>query len=370
MVRKFSTGSYLLLLSSSLPVTCAIAQSTPESGQGGGLEEVIVSAQRREENVQRVPIAVSAVSAEQLQAAGIVSTADIKLAIASADVPILNGYALPFIRGIGSKAVGPATESSVSTYVDNVYIGASPAALLSFNNIARVEVLKGPQGTLFGRNATGGLISVVTRDPGDQLEANARTSYGNYETARGDFYVGGPIASAVKADLGAYVAYQGEGYGTNLRTGEDVGRVFHDYGLRSKWLIESGPLTVRVAADYGEMKTSAFVQRVVFGYTAPPPFATGSSYGGSPWDTNLTLSPVLMTRGGGASAKVDYEIGPAVTLTSITAWRTSRYHNIFDGDVTPTAGTQVDAIQTDEQFTQELQLLSGPSSSFTWVVGA
>jgi outer membrane receptor protein involved in Fe transport len=190
--RKFLQGTALGLIL--MPVS-AIAQTsgaTPpvqtaaatESAETG-LAEITVTAQRRGENIQRVPIAVSAISADQLAATGMASTGDIKLAVASADVPILNGYALPFIRGIGTKAVGPATESSVSTYVDNVYIGSAVGALLSFNNITRIEVLKGPQGTLFGRNATGGPISIITRDPGNQLELDARASYGNYETVRG-----------------------------------------------------------------------------------------------------------------------------------------------------------------------------------------
>lgn len=349
----------------------AMAWAQPQAdAASGGLQDIIVTAQRRGENLQRVPISISAISADQLQSRGIATTADIKMAVASADVPVLNGYALPFIRGIGTKAAGPATESSVSTYIDSVYIGSSAATLLSFNNIARVEVLKGPQGTLFGRNATGGLISIVTRDPTDELQLNAHAGYGNYDTARADLYVGGPISTGVKADFAAYMNRQGEGYGTNLLTGKDVGRVFHDYGLRTKWLIESGALTAHLTADYGAMKTSTFVQRVALGYSAPPPYAAGSSYGGSPWDTNVTISPILRTRGGGLSAKLDYDIGSAVTLTSITAWRKSRYHNIFDGDVTPTAGTIINAMQTDEQFSQEIQLLSGPSSSFTWVVGA
>jgi outer membrane receptor protein involved in Fe transport len=314
-----------------------------------------------------VPIAVSAVTAEQLRTAAITGTASLKLAVPSADVPVLNGYAAPFIRGIGSKAAGPATESPVSTYVDNVYIGNSSSALLQFNNIARVEVVKGPQGTLFGRNATGGLISVITRDPTSEVQGVARASYGNYDTAQGDLYIGGPIASGIKADFAAYGSRQGDGWGTNFFTGEDVGRTNYDYGLRTKWLFGDGPLTVRVIADYSAMKTSAFAQRIAFGWTAPPPY--GPAYGGSPWDTALTVSPLLKTHGGGLSAKLDYELSPAVTLSSITAWRKNRYHNHFDGDVTPTDGREINAVQLDEQFSQEFQLLSGPASPFTWVAG-
>lgn len=350
----------------------AMAQSAPAEATApdGGLADIIVTAQRRGENLQAVPIAVSAVSAERLMSAGVVAVGDIKLAVPSADVPVASGFATPFIRGIGSRFIGPATEGAVSTYVDNVYIGNSVAALLSFNNLARVEVLKGPQGTLFGRNTTGGLISVITRDPTDELQAEARVSYGNYETANGDLYVGGPVAPGIKADFAGYVKHQGEGYGTNFFTGEDVGRTHYDFGLRSKWLLGDGPLTVRLTADYSQLKTSVYVQRVALGFTAPAAYAIGANLGGSPWDTDLTISPIIETKSGGVSAKADYEISPAITLTSITAWRKSRYHNIFDGDITRTDARGIDSIQIDDQFSQELQLLSGPASPFTWVVGA
>lgn len=367
MVSKIGAMPCLLAVS----VTSAFAQTPPADEDGTGtLQEIIVTAQRRGENLQEVPIAVSAVTAEQLESAGIVASGDIKLVVASADVPIASGFASPFIRGVGSKFIGPATEGAVSTYVDNIYIGNSVASVLSFNNLARIEVLKGPQGTLFGRNATGGLISVITRDPTDQLEGHTRVSYGNYDTVNGDIYIGGPLSEGVKADFAAYTKHQGEGYGTNFFTGEEVGKTDHDFGVRSKWVFGNGPLTAKVTADYSDQKTSVYVQRVAIGYTAPPAFATGAFYGGSPWDTDLTISPLIDSDSGGVSARIDYEIGPAVTLTSITGWRKSRYHNHFDGDITRTDAREIDSTQLDEQFSQELQLLSGPSSSFTWVAGA
>lgn len=347
----------------------SVAPATGQEQASEGLQDIIVTAQRRGENLQRVPIAVSAVSSEKLAAAGIAGTGDIKLAVASADVPVASGFASPFIRGVGSKFIGPATEGAVSTYVDNVYIGNSVASVLSFNNLARVEVLKGPQGTLFGRNTTGGLISVVTRDPTDHLQLDARLGYGNYDTVTGDIYVGGPVAAGLKADLAAYVKRQGEGYGTNLFTGEEVGKTYHDYGVRSKWIIGDGPLTVKLTADYSDLKTSAYVQRIALGHTAPAAYAAGVNYGGSPWDTDLTISPLITTKSGGVSAKADWELSPAFTLTSITAWRKSRYHNVFDGDITRTVARIIDSTQVDEQFSQELQLLSGPASPFTWVLG-
>lgn len=379
MLSYGNIAAAVLLLASTSTMAVAQTGAAAAAGQGvqpaaqsaqtaGGLEDIIVTAQRRGENLQRVPIAVSAVTATQLQATGISGTADIKLAVPSADVGITNGYATPFIRGVGSKAVGPATESPVSTYIDNVYIGNSAGALLAFNNIERIEVLKGPQGTLFGRNATGGLISIITRDPSDQLEGNVRVGYSNYNTIQGDFYIGGPIAGAIKADLAGYGLHQGDGWGTNFFNGRDVGRTDMDVGLRSKWLYENGPLTARIIADWTKLRTSTNVQRIAFGSTTPPPY--GPVYGGSPWDTDLSVQPEVNNQGGGVSLKVDYELNPMMTFTSITAWRKNRYQNIFDSDITRVDGRETYVDQVDEQFSQEVQLLSGRESPFTWVVGA
>lgn len=345
------------------------AEAKAESA-GPGLEEIIVTAQRRGENLQRVPISVSAVSATQLAAIGIAGNSDIKLAVPGVDVPIASGFATPFIRGVGNKIIGPGTEVAVSTYVDNVYIGNLVASVLSFNNLARVEVLKGPQGTLFGRNTTGGIISVITRDPTDQFQLNARAGYGNYQTVNGDLYVGGPIANGVKADFAAYGKHQGKGYGTNLFSGKEIGRTYYDFGVRSKWLVGDGPLTVKLTGDYSQLKTTGFVQRVALDYTAPPAYAVGANYGGSPWDSDANVLNLVKTKGGGVSAKADYEISPAVTLVSISAWRKSRYFSHLDGDVTRTDAREIIGTQIDEQFSQELQLLSGPALPFTWVAGA
>src|SRR5258705_4211767 len=157
----------------SLGILCCSVSAEAQNLQSSGrqstdvsdIPEIIVTAQRRNENLQDVPIAVSAVSAAQLQMQGITNTLDIGRAVPSLVVTQTAGYVLPRIRGVGNSVVGAGYESGVATYIDGVYLAAAPAGLLSLNNIAQIEVLKGPQGTLFGRNATGGLISIITRHP-------------------------------------------------------------------------------------------------------------------------------------------------------------------------------------------------------------
>lgn len=131
--------------------------------------------------------------------------------------PQTAGFARPHVRGVGSSTAGAGLEQPFATYVDGVYIAAAPASLLTLNNVERVEVLKGPQGTLFGRNATGGLIQVVTRDPGAEAGGAFNLSYANYRTVTADAYVTGGLATNLAADLALRYEHQDRGSGVTWR---------------------------------------------------------------------------------------------------------------------------------------------------------
>src|SRR5712671_6368357 len=138
---------------------------------------------------------------------------------------------MPHIRGIGTPPASAGDESSVATYLDGVYIATMGAAMLQLDNIAQVDVLKGPQGTLFGRNATGGVVNVRTKDPSQDFHLDAAASYGNYDTSSGNLYVTGGLTSTIAADLAAYGSNQDRGFGTNEVTGHQVNKT-KEYALR------------------------------------------------------------------------------------------------------------------------------------------
>src|SRR6201995_2296049 len=146
------------------------SSSTPASAQ---LEEITVTAQRRSENMQDVPIAVQAFTDATMQATGIDTTVQLIDIVPALTYSNTVGLGQLHIRGIGNTSQGAGVENSVATYIDGVYIAEVPGSLLDVSNVDRVEVLKGPQGTLFGRNATGGLLQIVTKDPGDHFSGNA-----------------------------------------------------------------------------------------------------------------------------------------------------------------------------------------------------
>ncbi|WP_343525427.1 TonB-dependent receptor [Sphingomonas sp.] len=354
--------------------TGALAQTATTAGQANDSTadthntDIVVTAQRREERLQDVPIAVQAPTAEQLEARGIENVQALGDVVPSLSVSSAVGFAITYLRGVGSTAIGPGIETPVSIYVDGIYYASSTSALFDFNNISRIEVLKGPQGTLFGRNATGGLIQVVTGDPTSKLDVRAGLSVDNYLATKGDVYVGGGVANGVAADLSVSASTQANGWGKNIPTGDDVNRNIHNISLRSKWVLDLGDTTkIRLIGDFTDMANSFNGQRVFPGTNLP------ASYGnirdaGDAWDLNGDVVPRLDNRNWGVSMRIDQEIGD-VTLSSITAYRDARTRLRWDVDFTPVPHFEGDLIDLENQLSQELQLASGGSGPFVWTAG-
>ena len=155
------------------------------------LEEVVVTAQKREEDSQDVPIAIQAFSGDKLDAFNIEDTADLQRITPGLTFTYTYGYTLIYLRGVGSDAFLPNADPSVATYIDGINIPASQGKQDTLGPVKRVEVLKGPQGTLFGRNATAGAISIVTEDPPvDEIVGNVKYAMGNYGSEEYQAYLG------------------------------------------------------------------------------------------------------------------------------------------------------------------------------------
>ncbi|HKT77623.1 MAG TPA: TonB-dependent receptor plug domain-containing protein, partial [Sphingobium sp.] len=215
-------------------------QSAPPSAQrneGGdiSLGDIVVTAQKRSERLQDVPVAVAAVTPETLTKTGIESTAALMSVVPGLNVNDSPFGFRPFLRGVGTSSSAAGNENSVSTYVDNIYMTSMNGGLLNLSSIESIEVLKGPQGTLFGRNATGGVIHVKTRDPSHDLGGSFSLSFDNYETVIAKAYLTGGLSDNLAADIAVYYRDQGDGYGTNLATGSDVGKD-KSFTVRSKLL--------------------------------------------------------------------------------------------------------------------------------------
>jgi iron complex outermembrane receptor protein len=352
-----STAMAVLIVSSA---TSAHAQTAAPAT----LEEIVVTAQKRAENMQDVPVAVSAETARSLAAKGVEGTADLTVTIPGLSYTQVVGSALPRIRGIGSAISLGGNENPIATYIDGVYIAAASSSVLAFNNIEQVAVLKGPQGTLFGRNATGGLIQITTRDPVEVFGGEGSVTYGNLQTVGGQLYLTGGPADGLAGDLAIYYRDQKDGFGRNLLSGAQVNKS-RDFAARTKWKFERDGVVARASLDYAV--TSGVLP--AFRATKGSLPVTGIPFTGDDFDTNSDVDPQLKNEQWGASLQLNKKIGE-IELVSITGYRRSQFHAVFDIDKLPLFINRSDLRQPSRQFSQELQLLSPSGKRFGWVIGA
>jgi iron complex outermembrane recepter protein len=350
----------------------AVAASAVAGGQdGSALQDIVVTAQRRSERLQSVPIAVSAVSSAQLAKVGISSTQDLAIVTPGLTVPQTAGFTQPHLRGIGASTAAPGSEQPVATYVDGVFMAFAPSTLLTLNNIERVEVLKGPQGTLFGRNATGGLIQVITRDPTSTPHASVSVGYANYRDVTADAYVTGGLSDGAATDLAVHYEAQGQGWGRNLVTGHDVNRLDHDFAIRNKWLLRPTDTTeVRIAGDYSDRAGNQNAQKPLPSTAAfnIPAFGGPFNYGGT-YDTADSFDPYFRLKGGGVSLQVNQDVG-RLKLLSISAYRDAQFRFGLDVDRVPADLFRTTNVAHSRQFSQELQLSPATNGRLKWVAGA
>ncbi|MGZ8311334.1 MAG: TonB-dependent receptor [Allosphingosinicella sp.] len=337
----------------------ALAAQAPPGGDAG--EEILVTAQRRPERPQDVPISLTAISGEQLELMQVTDMAGLGRVVPSLVMTRTGAFTQPYLRGIGKRST-LGVENSVASYVDGVYLASSISALLDLHAIDRIEVLNGPQGTLFGRNATGGVVQIVTRDPTPETSGEWRLHTGMDGYVRGDLYLTGGsdrLAGNLAVSLSGH-----DGYGANLFTGRsDQGEVDHSFVARSKWIWRpASSLTMTLAADYQDLDQD-FSYRPVAGF---PPIGQPRIQDFRDGDQDAPNR--YRFRYGGISVRADVGIG-SMNFMSLTALRRMRARYGADLDQGPLPlWSGVPAAEQD-QFSQEFQLQSGEASRIPWVAG-
>lgn len=347
-----------------MPAAAQSASEQSESGSTTGIADIVVTAQRREESLQKVPIAVAAITGEALLSGGVTGSMELPAKIPGLTIPIQRNVLTPYLRGVGTQNGGSGSEAAVATYIDGVYVAAPSGNTLSFSNITRVEVLKGPQGTLFGRNATGGLLQVITKDPSYEPAVDASVGYANYETISGSFYGSTGLGDKVAFNLAGFVTNQGKGWGRNITLNEEVNYT-NEFGVRGKLLFEPDELTKLIlAADYGERRSDLGASRHLFPGTRN---AVGVLSAGGFYDTQGGVPRNFYFQQYGASLTISREIGDA-EIKSITAFRSYNNFGVSDLDQGPSPLATVTGAEIAKTYQQEL-LISGKTGRLTYTAG-
>jgi iron complex outermembrane recepter protein len=358
------------------PGSAGAVSASPNTSQ---VQEVIVTANKRNENMQNVPLNVTAISPSTAVAYNITSTANLEAAVPGLNYQVANGFAEPHLRGVGLVSVNPGDENSVATYVDGVYIASFTSSMQSLNNVQDIEVDKGPQGTLFGRNATGGVIAVTTKNPSDQFHFIGSVGYGSYDDFTTSDYITGGIAPNLAADLAVYYEDQRQGFGRDITNGLQVDKQ-SNLALRSKWrwtpddsneVILSFDYEKTLASNLGYQPTPGTFTE--FGGTNPlAPFGGPFSNAGL-GSYNVALPPNINPHTtddqGGVALTIRHDFGFA-ELTSISAYRQESVYSEFSAYPAPTPVEAVQYIRPDWQFSQELQIGSHKDSTVQWIAGA
>jgi iron complex outermembrane recepter protein len=349
----------------------ALAQSTTPvslagSADGAQLAEITVTAQRRVERAQDVPISDSAVSASEALSRGITDMTSLQMAVPGLVIDHTANEGNIFIRGVGTNLFGPSSEQTVAVYVDGVYMPSPEANLFSFNNIDRVEVLKGPQGTLFGRNTTGGVVQVITKDPSTTFGGDVSVGYANYDTVTSQGYVTGGVLPDLAADLAVMYENQGIGWGHNFTTDRENGIEAKDnYSLRSKWkFTPSDATTIRLILDYSRQYSNYAYQIVPGVHSAVDPAIT---YPG-PYNALGDLNDFELEREKGASLQLDQD-AQFFRIVNILSYRHTEVGYFLDQDDTPVVAADLNLPSIAHDWTEELQIHSLDSSRIKWLLG-
>lgn len=342
------------------PVSASQRAETAEYG----LEEIIVTAQRRAESLQDVPIAVTALTSTALSNAGVDATRDLPQIVPSVQMTRSGPSGLFFIRGVGTTNAASGEEGANAVYVDGVYLGDLSQTINYFNSVERVEVLKGPQGTLFGRNATGGLIHVITREPGSEATMTGKIGYANYSTVTAQVYAGGPITNDISADIAVTSLHQQDGWGRNLTLG--IKNKVNDYqGVRSKIVARPlDALKITLAGDYFTSEDNLGLGwRLADGTVGTGGFVSPGGH-----DTTANREALTKLELWGLSMTGEADLGFA-DLTSITAVRRTRNDSKFDVDGGPLDLVNIGYLARNKTFQQELRLASRQTEPLSWQAG-
>jgi iron complex outermembrane recepter protein len=352
------------------PLTARAAETDTE------LQEIVVTAQRRSQNLQQIGVAIDAASGQELQTLRIQQP--LALSTLSPSLSTMNATTdstpLFLIRGIGLDDFNMNNSSGVGTYLDEVFASFPGFLTSAMFDVDRVEILKGPQGTLYGKNTAGGAINIISKGPTEDFEGYVDVDYSRWETLDVSSAVSGPLNDWVKARFAATATIQGEGYQTDIDTGGKYGKLNRG-GVRASFdfkLNDTASLLLILHYIYDHSVPSSPSTPNVEALIAPQTFPTAGlldSPQGGTWVRVGGLPLYKDENGAGAVARLNVRLG-SVTLTSISDFDDFSNLSLDNYDGYPAADNNWTKNFQQQQFSEELRLASADPGFVDWIVGA
>ncbi|MEO0411392.1 MAG: TonB-dependent receptor [Pseudomonadota bacterium] len=382
MTHTLSTSSAAALAAASIALIGPASAQPSDTGEAGySFEEIMVTAQKRSEGVNDIPLSIQAFTGDALQNAGIFDASQLTLVTpglnfsrSSANTPIYT------LRGVGFNTPNLSSTSPVGVYVDEVAYAYPFMSSGPLFDLERVEVLKGPQGTLYGRNTTGGLFNFITKKPSDTLEAGVIGEIGNFETYNFEAYVSGPVSETVGVRLSGRWENSDKGWQNSVTRDDELGKKDR-LGLRA--IVDFEPnedLRIEVSGSYWRDRSDTVAPQAVL-LNADQPDFVGPDIAGfirddwtsrtADWDPEDGSKPPFEVDAEffSVTGRIDYAITEAISLVSLTAYNDVRRDDTNDVDGTPVEVFAQQSIGDIASFSQELRLV-GSAGQFDYIVGA
>ncbi|MGB1875505.1 MAG: TonB-dependent receptor, partial [Rhodospirillaceae bacterium] len=332
------------------------------------LEEIVVTALKRSQSLQDVPAAITAITGEMLDDLAVDDIQDLYVQTPGLAFSRAGGEGQIYIRGVGSSAFGVTNDPSSAINQDGVYLTLANMGLTQFLDVDRIEVLRGPQGTLYGRNATAGAINIISRAPTEEVEGYAKASYGNWNRRQLEGAVGGSISDGVRARIAAKYLND-DGYTKDLEPGgsDDI----DDQELaafRATFEFDLGDsATLKLIGDWSDFKSNNRTAKPLDDLSFAVLLNAAPQAGIDVTRNNLDTFFDWET--GGITADLTWDISDTVTLTSISAFRTYESDFFFNTDGTEQEVTRSTFVYETDQYSQELRLASNGLDGWSWLIG-
>jgi iron complex outermembrane recepter protein len=372
---RTTTSVFGLIGFALLAPTAASAQSVAADEGASVSSEIVVTAQRREERSVDVPISVTTISAAQLATANVQDLSDVSRVTPGLRFDNTGSFAQPTIRGVGTANTTSGGGANVGIYIDGFYSPNPLAADSQLMNVRSVQVLKGPQGTLFGRNTTGGAILIQSADPSEDTSIQAKASYGRFNEARLQGYATTGIAPGVAVDIeGMY--RRGDGWVTNIADNNDKVGKFENWSVRAGLKLEFGPASLLLRYQHGDLNDPTSLMAAsyvdpVLGLLTPSPFVPASLYTVDKDEVALDRPTFMRTKSDvlQSTFKVDLDIADLASYTQFRREKTDISQNLDNTLLTGANGFQLGLPVTSTTWSQELLVTSKPGNRLQWTAG-